>query len=652
VNLRTLLRPAQGEAGPGRRLRRSSILVAGAVAALAWVAPASGVATVALAAPPEPSQPSFGPNVYVFSPSMPQSRVQATVDAVADQQVSDQFGSHRYALLFEPGTYGSQADPLIFQVGYYTTVAGLGASPDDVTINGAVDVFNQCFSGSCTALDNFWRSMSNLTINLTLPKQPPTYSPTPPDNPFCANSAEMWATSQAAPLRRVHVNGFITLFDYCSRPGYSSGGFIADSEFSGSTVLNGSQQQFLVRNSSLDGWTNGVWNQVFSGDDGSVPPQSFSSVPAQSGGPQPYTTLATSPVTRETPFLYVDSSGSYNVLVPALRQDSVGRTWANGPTAGSSIPIDRFFIARPADSVTRINAALDRGQDLIFTPGVYHVDRTIEVRRPDTVVLGLGIPTLVADDGVVPMAVADVKGVKLGGLLFDAGPVSSPVLLEVGTGRGQNGQGAEPERRTDPTDPTSIQDVFFRIGGAGPGRATTSLVVNSDNVVIEDIWAWRADHGSDVGWTSNTADTGVVVNGDNVTAYGLFVEHYQKYQVIWNGENGRIIMFQSEMPYDPPTQAAWSHDGIDGWAAIRVADSVQSFEGWGLGTYCFFRVNPSIHAAHAIEVPTRAGVQLHDLLTVSLGGVGVIDHVVNDFGGPAQGSATIPVNVVSYPPAT
>src|SRR5215470_16991590 len=170
----------------------------------------------------------------------------------------------RWALLFEPGTYGSAANPLIFQVGYYTTVAGLGASPNDVTINGAIDVFNQCFGG-CTALVNFWRSLSNLTINVTLPRTPPTYVPAPPDSPGCANSANFWATSQASPVRRVHVNGFFSLMDYCSNPAFSSGGFIADSQFSGSTVLNGSQQQFLVRNSDLDGWTNGVWNQVFMG---------------------------------------------------------------------------------------------------------------------------------------------------------------------------------------------------------------------------------------------------------------------------------------------------------------------------------------------------------------------------------------------------
>jgi hypothetical protein len=173
--------------------------------------------------------------------------------------------------------------------------------------------------------------------------------------------------------------------------------------------------------------------------------------------------------------------------------------------------------------------------------------------------------------------------------------------------------------------------------------------VNSDNVLLDDIWAWRADHGNGVGWMLNTADTGLIVNGDDVTAYALFVEHYQKYQVIWNGERGRTIMFQNEMPYDPPNQAAWMHDGVKGFAAYKVADEVEAHEGWGLGSYCFFNVDPTIHAAHGFEVPNAPGIKLHDLLTVSLGGVGVIDHVVNDTGAPAQGVATIPSYLASYP---
>jgi hypothetical protein len=584
----------------------------------------------------------FGPNVKIFDPSMSTAQIQATVDAIASQQVPNQFGSERYALLFKPGTYGSSTAPLNFQVGYYTTVAGLGLSPNDVVINGSVYVHNQCdAAGSCTALDNFWRSLSNLSINVTTPS-------------FGCYSGEFWAVSQAAPMRRVHVTGGnVTLMDYCTGPSFASGGFIADSAFEGGTVINGSQQQWLVRNSALDGWTNGVWNQVFSGVAG-APAQCF---PAQPNVCGPYTTLATSPVTREAPFLYLDAKGRYRVFVPSVQRNSVGTTWGGGPTAGASISITEFFIAKPTDSVQRINNALARGQNLIFTPGIYQLERTIKVKRPGTVVLGLGLPTLVPNNGIVAMSVGNVKGVKLAGLMFDAGPINSPVLLRVGNRPGDDENEGEygDDRRNDPNDPTSLQDVFFRIGGATPGRATTSLIVNSDNVLLDDIWAWRADHGNGVGWTANTADTGVIINGDNVTAYGLFVEHYQKYEVIWNGNGGTVIFFQNEMPYDPPSQAAWMQaSGVKGWAAFKLADRVTRFSGFGMGSYSFFNQGVDIFSARAFEVPTTLpAASLHDLLTIFLDpsvGKGGILNVVNDTGGSSTAAnPDVPVTVVSYP---
>jgi hypothetical protein len=546
------------------------------------------------------------------------------VDAIAAQQVSNQFGTERYALLFLPGSYGSAADPLNFQVGYYTEVAGLGGSPNDVTVNGTIDSYNQCFGpGDCTALVNFWRAMSNLTINVA--------------GKGGCQFGEFWATSQASPMRRVEINGHTTLMDYCSGPSFASGGFIADSRFS-STVINGSQQQYLVRNSSLAGWSNGVWNQVFAG---------VENAPAQSFPNPPYTTLDTTPVSREKPFLYVDARRRFNVHVPDVQLDSAGTTWADGQTPGRSIPLGRFFIARPTDSPKSINNALSRGKHILFTPGVYDIDKTIKVKRAGTVVLGLGMATLTARDGVVPMTVADVAGVVVSGLIFDAGPVNSPVLLQVGTGHASKGK-AERGRGTDPSGPTTLHDVFFRIGGPHVGKATVSLEVNADDVILDHIWAWRADHGEGVGWTVNTADTGVVVNGDNVLATGLFAEHYQKHNVVWNGENGRTIMFQNELPYDPPNQAAWQHEGILGWAAYKVADSVETHEAWGLGSYAFFNVDPTIHTSRAFEVPVTPGVKLHDILTLSITGHGIIDHVVNDVGG-ATPPDTTPVNIVSYP---
>jgi hypothetical protein len=588
-------------------MKRFVLLVVGAVLAMPAAASAHR-------APDRP--PDLGPNVKVFDPSMSTAQIKATVDAIAAQQIPDQFGPRRYTLLFKPGTYGTPTDPLNFQLGYYTEVAGLGASPTDVTINGTIDVYNQCSTpDNCVALVNFWRSLSNLTIKVA--------------GKSGCQVGEFWATSQAAPMRRVKVDGNTTFMDYCTPPSFASGGFVADSQFTGN-IVNGSQQQYLVRDSELAGWSNGVWNQVFAG---------VKNAPAQSFPDPPYTTLDANPVSREKPFLQLDGKGRYSVFVPDARTDSSGTTWASGPTRGRVVPIKDFFVARPSDSVRDINRALDRGQNLLFTPGIYAIDRTIDVERRDTVVLGLGMATLEARNGAVPMKVAD--GTEVSGLIFDAGPVNSPKLLQVGSRHGGR------ERRHK--QPTALHDVFFRIGGPHAGKATVSLEVNSDDAILDDIWAWRADHGDGVGWTSNTADTGVVVNGDDVTATGLFVEHYQRYEVIWNGERGRTIMFQNEMPYDPPDQASYQHDGLLGWASYKVAPWVKAHEGWGLGSYCFFNVDPSIHASHAFEVPVRPGVTLHDILSLSITNHGTIDHVVNDFGAPTSADTT-PSYVAEYPP--
>ncbi|PZE23197.1 adenylyl cyclase [Curtobacterium sp. MCBD17_028] len=576
----------------------------------------------AVAAPNPPSS-AFGPNVVVFSPDMPQADIQAKVDAIFAQQSANEMGTQRYALLFEPGTYGSSTNPLDIRVGYYTEVDGLGQDPSGVTINGGVTATGTDGSG---ALDTFWRSVSNLTIHVV------------PTADACHTGSEMWAVSQAAPMRRVHVEDYTTFMPYCENPNYASGGFVADSELQGG-ALNGSQQQFYVRNSDLGaGWSNGVWNQVFSGD---------VNAPAQSFPQQPYTTLATTPASREKPYLYVDANGAYRVFVPSARTNSAGTTWATGHTPGQSLPLSSFFVAHPSDSIAKINSALAQGKDLLVTPGVYDVAQSIAVKRADTVVLGLGMATLTAQNGAVPMTVADVQGVDIAGLTFDAGAVNSPALLRVGTGHDKGGKHV-----ASATDPTALQDVFFRVGGPHVGKATTSLEVNSDDTILDDIWAWRADHGvaGSVGWTVNTADTGVVVNGDDVTATGLFVEHYQKDNVIWNGERGRTVFFQNELPYDAPNQAAWQHDGVNGYAAYKVADDVRTHEAWGLGSYIYTNVDPTLHATQSFEVPNTPGVVMHDLTTVALNSnAGTIDHVI-DGQGPAATSANTgqPQTVTTY----
>ncbi|WP_325064792.1 adenylyl cyclase [Leifsonia sp. AG29] len=586
------------------------------------IALTGAISAQSAAAAPPPLGGDLGPNVIVFTPDMPQAQIQAKVDAIAAQQVDSEMGTGRYALLFAPGTYGTPANPLRFQVGYDTEVAGLGASPDDVTINGSVDVYNRCFTdgSGCIALDNFWRSVSNLHIAVA-------------GGSGCQTNTEFWAVSQAAPMRRVDVTGGgLSFMDYCTAgPQYASGGFVADSKVS-ATAVNGSQQQFYTRDSTIGGWSNAVWNQVFSGVQGA---------PAQSFPNPPYTTLMATPASREKPYL-VQGGDGLSVVVPPAKTNSSGTTWAAGGSAGRVLPLSTFFVAKPGDSVSRINAALAGGKNLLLTPGVYSIDQSIRVKRAGTVVLGLGLATLTADTGSTPLAIDDVPGVDVAGITVDAGAVNSPVLVQVGTEhqRGRGGSSA--------ADPISLQDVFLRIGGPHEGKATVGVQVDSDHVLLDDLWLWRADHGTGVGWTRNTSDTGLIVNGDDVTATGLFVEHFQKDNVIWNGEDGRTVFFQNELPYDAPDQAAWQHDGVLGYPAYKVADTVLRHELWGAGSYIYTNVDPTLHASHAFEVPVTPGVTLHDLSTVSLNGAGTIDHVVNETGGAVTPTHQGPETVTTY----
>jgi hypothetical protein len=555
------------------------------------------------ACPAQSNTPNFGPNVDIFDPSMSSTTIQSTLDSVFNTQKLNQFGTQRFALLFKPGTYSAEAN-----IGYYTSIQGLGQNPDDVTINGDVTV--DAFDGTGNATQNFWRSAENMAVNPS-------------------SGTDRWAVAQAGPFRRMDIHGGLNLAPASN--GFASGGYIADSKVTGQ-ISSVSQQQWYSRDSNFGSWSGSVWNMVFSGVNGA---------PAQSFPSPPMTTLATTPVSRDVPYLYIDASGNYHVFEPSLRTSASGPSWASGPTAGTSVPMSQFFVADPSMSAATINTALSEGCNLLFTPGVYTINQTLSVTHANTTILGLGFPTLIPQNGVNTMQVGDVDGVRLQGLLFDAGTVNSAALLTVGTAG---------STVSHASNPISVQDVFFRIGGDIAGKATSSLVVNASNTIVDDIWAWRADHGNagTFGWTTNTADNGMTVNGNNVEALGLFVEHYQKTEVAWNGQNGKIIFFQNEMPYDPPNQAAWMNGTSNGYPAIAVASNVTSFGAWGVGSYCFFTVNPAVTSANAFQSPTGAGVAWHDLLTVSLGDTGLITHVINSTGATTPTNTT-PSDVVTFP---
>ncbi|KAI0023289.1 hypothetical protein F4780DRAFT_769388 [Xylariomycetidae sp. FL0641] len=542
----------------------------------------------------------FGPNVFVFDPTMPAPEVQGKVTEIFRRMEANEFGAERYAILFKPGTYN-----ILFDVGFYTQVSGLGQNPDEVLIEGGVNV-PAYWMPNRNATCNFWRTFENFAINASR----------------ATNNTTTMAVSQAAPLRRMHIKspGGLWLFQVdpaTGAGGWASGGFMADSVVD-HQVLPGSQQQWLSRNNRYGSWANAVWNMVFVGDP---------TAPSQANFPTPpYTTIERTPIIREKPYLYITPQGQYEVFRPALQRDTQGPSWmANPATPGKSIPIDQFFVTQPATAnVADLNSALSAGAHILFTPGIYKLNEALRVSKPDTIILGLGQPSLVPVTGQPAICIADVDGVTLAGLIIDAGEVNSHTLVEVGP----PGSSAD-----HAANPTFLYDLTVRT--AGNCRNDVGITINSKHVVGDQLWLWRADHGAGAAWDANPTKHGVVVNGDHVTIYGLFNEHHKEYQTLWQGDGGRLYFYQSEIPYDPPDQPSWMNGSTNGYSSYKVAEGVTSHEAWGLGIYSYFRDSPT-KLENAIEVPRSEGVKLHHLTTVWLNGKegSEISHVVNGEGGP------------------
>lgn len=544
----------------------------------------------------------FGPHVFVFNAGMPAGEMQAKIDAVYAEQQHSEFGAGRYAFLFQPGEY-----KVDIPVGFYTQVLGLGADPDAVHITG--NVHADASLGRNNATCTFWRAAEGFSVTPT-------------------GGTMQWAVSQAVAFRRMHVLGDMVLHQH---RGWASGGWMSDTKVDGN-VDSGSQQQWISRNVEWKSWTGSNWNMVFVG---------AKNAPAGGWPSPPYTKVEETPVVREKPFLSDRGKGEYGVVVPALAKTSAGITWGQGKTPGRWVPLPHFYIADPAkDTAASINAALRAGKDLLLTPGTYDLAEPLRVTRPNAVVLGLGFATLHPTRGTAAMTVADVDGVSVAGLLFDAGEALSPVLLQVG-------DAVTKTRHT--ANPTLLSDVFFRVGGAAVGKVDGNLLINSNDVLVDHTWIWRADHGEGVGWDSNVSRNGLVVNGSDVTIYGLFVEHHQQFQVVWNGERGRTYFYQSEIPYDPPTQPSWtSAPGVKGWASYKVGESVKDHQAWGLGVYSVFR-HPDVTLSHAIETPALPTVRFEHMITVALDNLGEITHVINDTGEAATTTPKVTPKIDSFP---
>lgn len=324
--------------------------------------------------------------------------------------------------------------------------------------------------------------------------------------------------------------------------GYASGGFVADTLILGKMDM-GVQQQFMTRNNDYRSTTGGNWNFVHVGD--LNPPVEH----CTNYGGHPSTTIYNTPIVREKPYIIKDGD-SFKLMKPHIEIQKRGLS-PNNWNYATEIDFSQVYVASDSDSAATINAKLAEGLHLVFQPGQYHLEDHIYVNNPDTVVLGLGLATLIPTNGNAALKVGNVDGVVIAGLLFQASTTKSEVLLQVGD-EGYAG---------DAYNPVTLHDMFARVGGPNDSNneqvsVETMAVINTSHVVIDNTWFWRADHdvAGSVYAQRNPVSTGFVVNGDHVTAYGLAVEHTLGEMTKWNGNYGKTYFYQSELPYDVDTE--------------------------------------------------------------------------------------------------
>ena len=475
----------------------------------------------------------------------------------------------------------------------------------------------------------------------------------------------LWAVSQAAPLRRVVVNGGLSLYEYTSGccAGYASGGFMGDVKVT-TNIYSGSQQQFISRNVNMGGWQNGVWNMVFVGCSGSLPSNS-------DGNCYPYTSVSSTPVIAEKPFIHYDSSSKkYSLIVPQVETNKVGAGTNWGSSGYDTIDFSNVMVVGNNVSEATINTALVEGYNIVFGPGIYNFSSPIKIGNDNTVVLGIGFPTISCgvSTGKPCFVVADgVTGVRLAGFLLQASNIeySTTSLLQMGSNASEyrystmekkfrkagtinekykqhnfniktnsiENRKVNNNKYMASTKYNFISDVFCRVGGTNNPSdyqvsSTYMFDINMDNVIVDGTWLWRADHdvSGSVYNSNNPVDTGFKVSGDNVIAYGLAAEHTLANLVDWQGNGGQTYFYQSEFPYDV-TQANY---GDLGYVSYNVGDGVTSHKAYGVGAYSYFRDN-DVTVNSGFACPS-SGTAFTDAFTIFLSGNGQISHVVNDEG--------------------
>ena len=507
--------------------------------------------------------------------------------------------------LFLPGDY----DDVVLKNGYYTSFRGLGYSPDDCSFN-SLQTINHPNTGN--ALINFWRSLENLS--------------------FTEDS--MWAISQATSIRRGHFKGDLELSDNRGGNGWSSGGFIANSKIDG--IINpGSQQQFLMRNDSFDSWTHSNMNMVFEGCLGETPEGTWI---------ESRTTIQEESLdVIEKPYLVFDPTNGFGVMVFNELTNYTGHNWSN--ENGTFISLDKFYILHPEDNSDTINEALSKNKYIIFTPGIYSIDKTLEVVNDESIIFGLGYATLSAKDNVSNIMSVKSKNNKICSLLFQSETNTNNYLVL---------------EENEDNQRTLLSDLFFRVGGHSRENIAvdTCLVINQDNVIGDNFWIWRADHGRNIGFDKNYARLGCVINGQSVVCHALMIEHFYEYQLMWNGENGEVIFYQSETPYDLPNQTYWMRydegyigEAAFGYPSYKINDQIISHKALGIGIY-FINTSSSYEKCYTgLETPCNENINLFHVSARYFGGEGRFLHTINNIKGYEEGlNMTVEVfNKEAYP---
>jgi hypothetical protein len=644
VHARTRRWLAPTRRSPGARPPRG-LRAALAAASVATVVLAGGAASASAAvANPCTTTPTnaapvaspFGPNVTIFDPSMSVSSINAALSAAPPAGGKRQF-------YFLPGTYGdptvtpataTTSNVIQAQVASGTAVAGLGTGPCDVVINGALSINN----GSLAIRPS---QMSNLTIN--------------PIQAGVPAGGMLWYTSQTATLRRVNILGNLYVstvnqtpggcqnpcdpvaqgFQINIIPGVANGFVIANSVVTGTVINgdglnrpnvegNGGNSDIYFQQDDIGGYTGFGSDMVFNGTLG-APSDDFGP-----GSISPYaapghiTNVTRAPVIREEPWVYWDGT-AFQVFRPSAQFDVRGPNWSTQASQGDVLPLSSFYLATAGtDTAATLNAALASGKDLILGPGTYVLDAPLTVALPNKVVLGLGDPILRADNTSTLVVKDSAPGSVLAkfnanGRAFDASDVGQVPFAENQIVIGDTPHGAGSRE-----NPTTLSDVNSVSG------SRNLYLLNQDYTILNQGQIQSNNNSGDgyttTNWTNAaSSETGAIVNGDHTTWQGLWLEHFKKTQITWNGEYGDVTFLQNErpltVPYDNPGEIGqqphvWKMSAdFDGYPVLAITPTVDhfslhGFQSWSrLGNGCYCNVTS------VITTRVKPDVKLHALFT-------------------------------------